>query len=49
MENLFSRSDLPPDPLMGQIVVIKVADLVLLPYISCIIVLECIERVYESI
>ena len=52
MESLFSWSDLPLDPLMGHAGVIKIADLVLLPYISFIIAftaLECIETVQESI
>ena len=43
MESLFSQSDLPPEPpLMGQTGVIKVhvADLVLLPYISLLLLLE---------
>ena len=51
MHVLDRQSDLPPDPPpppMGQTGVIKVADLVILPYNSFIIAftgIECIERV----
>ena len=46
MESLFSWSDLhldPPSPLMGQTGVIKIVDLVLLPYISFIIAFTALE------
>ena len=52
MWRVYIAGQIYPDPLMGQTGVIKIADLVLLPYISFIIAftaLECIGRVYESI
>ena len=52
MKSRDSRSDLPRPPLMGQTGVIKIADLVFLPYISFIFafrVLEFIKRYWDTI
>ena len=52
MENLNSRSVLPPDPPYGSNGGHKIAALELLPYISFIVAFiasECIKRYWESI
>ena len=45
MESLYSWSDLPPTPLYGLNWGHKIADLILLPYISFIITFTALERI----
>ena len=52
MENLYSHSDKPPDPPYGSNWGHKIAEFVILPYVSFVIAfmaLECNKRYWETI